>query len=62
LSLTEKNQVVDSFRQGALSQEVHEKLLADIDARLLRLESDQGEEGGGGGSAGGPQPPVAKPG
>ncbi len=43
LLLTEKNHVGDSFRQGVLSQEVHEKLLADIDARLLRLESG-GEE------------------
>jgi monovalent cation:H+ antiporter, CPA1 family len=42
LLLTEKNHVIDSFRQGVLNQEVYEKLLADIDARLLRLES--GEE------------------
>ena len=44
LLLTEKNQVIESFRQGTVSQEVYEKLLADIDARLLRLES--GEEEG----------------
>jgi CPA1 family monovalent cation:H+ antiporter len=44
LLLTEKNYAIDSFRQGVLSQEVYEKLLADIDARLLRLES--GEEEG----------------
>ena len=43
LLLTEKNHAIDSFRQGVLSQEVYEKLLADIDARLLGLES--GEEG-----------------
>jgi CPA1 family monovalent cation:H+ antiporter len=42
LLLTEKNHVMDSFRQGVLNQEIYEKLLADIDARLLRLES--GEE------------------
>jgi hypothetical protein len=42
LLLTEKNHVIDSFRQGVLSQEIYEKLLADIDARLLWLES--GEE------------------
>ena len=41
LLLTEKNHVIDSFRQGILSQEVYEKLLADIDARLLRLESGE---------------------
>jgi CPA1 family monovalent cation:H+ antiporter len=39
LMLTEKNHAIDAFRQGILSQEVYEKLLADIDARLLRLES-----------------------
>jgi CPA1 family monovalent cation:H+ antiporter len=42
LLLTEKNHVIDSFQQGLLDQEIYEKLLADIDARLLRLES--GEE------------------
>jgi CPA1 family monovalent cation:H+ antiporter len=42
LLLTEKSHVIDSFRQGVLSQEIYERLLADIDARLLRLES--GEE------------------
>jgi CPA1 family monovalent cation:H+ antiporter len=42
LLLTEKNHVIDAFRQGVLNQEIYEKLLADIDARLLRLES--GEE------------------
>ncbi len=44
LLLTEKNHVIDSFRQGVLNQEVYEKLLADIDARLLRLESGEEEE------------------
>jgi CPA1 family monovalent cation:H+ antiporter len=44
LLLTEKNQAIDSFRQGILSQEVYEELLADIDARLLRLESGEEEQ------------------
>jgi CPA1 family monovalent cation:H+ antiporter len=44
LLLTEKNHVIASFRQGALSQEIYEKLLADIDARLLRLESGEEEK------------------
>jgi CPA1 family monovalent cation:H+ antiporter len=44
LLLTEKNHVIDSFRQGVLSQEIYEKLLADIDARLLRLESGEEEK------------------
>lgn len=43
LLLTEKNHVSDSFRQGVLNQEIYEKLLADIDARLLRLESGEEE-------------------
>jgi monovalent cation:H+ antiporter, CPA1 family len=43
LLLTEKNHVIDSFRQGVVSQEIYEKLLADIDARLLRLESGEAE-------------------
>ena len=44
LLLTEKNHVIDSFRQGVLNQEIYEKLLADIDARLLRLESGEEEQ------------------
>ena len=44
LLLTEKNHVIDSYRQGLLSQEIYEKLLADIDARLLRLESGEEEK------------------
>ena len=44
LLLTEKNHVIDSFRQGVLDQEIYEKLLADIDARLLRLESGEEEK------------------
>lgn len=31
--------MIDAFRGGLLSQTVQEKLLADIDAQLLRLES-----------------------
>lgn len=44
LLLTEKNHVMDSFRQGVVSQEIYEKLLADIDARLLRMESGQEDQ------------------
>jgi hypothetical protein len=44
LLLTEKNYAIDSFRQSVVSQEIYEKLLADIDARLLRLESGHAEE------------------
>jgi CPA1 family monovalent cation:H+ antiporter len=44
LLLTEKNHAIGSFRQGLLGQEIYEKLLADIDARLLRLESGEEEK------------------
>lgn len=43
LLLTEKNHVIDSFQQGILDQEVYDKLLADIDTRLLLLESGEKE-------------------
>ena len=46
LLLTEKNHASNSFRQGLLDQEIYEKLLADIDARLLRLESGHEESSG----------------
>ena len=39
LQLVEKSAVIDAFHHGLLSQIVQEKLLADIDAQLLRLES-----------------------
>jgi CPA1 family monovalent cation:H+ antiporter len=41
LLVLQKNVVIDAFHHGALSQLVHEKLLADIDAQLLRLESGE---------------------
>jgi CPA1 family monovalent cation:H+ antiporter len=39
LLLVEKNRIIDAFQEGRLSQHVYEKLLADIDARLLTLET-----------------------
>ena len=39
LQLVEKNAVINAFHGGLLSQAAQEKLLADIDAQLLRLES-----------------------
>jgi hypothetical protein len=44
LVLTEKNHVIDYFRQGIPSQEIYEKLLADVAACLLQLESGEGEQ------------------
>jgi hypothetical protein len=39
LLLVEKGVVTDAFHHGGLSQAVQDKLLVDIDARLLGLES-----------------------
>ena len=44
LLLVEKGEVIDAFRHETLSQAVQEKLLTDIDAQLLRLESGETEE------------------
>lgn len=44
LLLVEKREVVEAFHRGALGQAIHEQLLADIDARLLRLESEASPE------------------
>jgi monovalent cation:H+ antiporter, CPA1 family len=44
LLLVEKGVVLDAFHHGVLSQTVQEKLLADIDAQLLRLESGEPTE------------------
>ena len=43
LLLVEKGKVIEAFHQGVLSQTVQEKLLADIDGQLLRLESGETE-------------------
>jgi monovalent cation:H+ antiporter, CPA1 family len=39
LLMVEKNRVVENYRRGLLSPAVHDRLLADIDARILELES-----------------------
>jgi len=44
LLLVEKDVVIDAFHRGVLSQLVQEKLLADIDAQLLGLESGETDE------------------
>lgn len=36
--------IFDAFRYGLNGQAVHEKLLADIDAKLMRLDSGETEE------------------
>jgi CPA1 family monovalent cation:H+ antiporter len=43
LQVVEKNAVISAFHRGLLSQAVQEKLLADIDAQLLRLESAEAD-------------------
>jgi hypothetical protein len=47
LLLAEKNYAIDAFREGTLSQEIYDKVLADIDARLLRIESSDENESNG---------------
>jgi CPA1 family monovalent cation:H+ antiporter len=44
LLMVEKGVVIDAFHRGHLNQAVQEKLLADIDAQLLRLESGETDE------------------
>jgi len=44
LLLVEKGVAIDAFHHEVLSQAVQEKLLADIDAQLLRLESGETDE------------------
>lgn len=39
LQSVEKGAVIEAFQRGLLGQAVRDKLLADIDAQLLRLES-----------------------
>jgi len=43
--LVERKHVLDEFHQGLLSQHVYEKLLEDIDTRLLQLETDEDTSG-----------------
>ena len=42
LLIVEKEQVLESYHQGILGRDAYERLLADIDGRVLRL--DEGEE------------------
>lgn len=42
----EREQVLEAFRQGALGRKSQERLFADIDARLVKLNSDPGRIGG----------------
>jgi CPA1 family monovalent cation:H+ antiporter len=51
LLLVEKEHLIDALNRGALLREAGEKLLADVDARLVQLESD------GGGRAFSEEPP-----
>ncbi len=44
LLLVEKDYIIDALRQGILNQKVYEELLADIDGRLLGLESGASPE------------------
>ena len=44
LLLVEKNRVADAFQRGLLSSAVHDRLRADIDARILELESGEDDD------------------
>jgi hypothetical protein len=44
LLLTERKHLLDSFHQGMLGRRVYERLLEDVDARLLGLEADGGDQ------------------
>jgi hypothetical protein len=55
LLLVERAHIVDAYHQGASSQQVYQRLIADVDAELLRLEAGEdlrdeerttGEDGG----------------
>jgi hypothetical protein len=43
LLLVERKHLLEAFHQRMLSQRVHERLLEDVDARLLQLETDEGD-------------------
>jgi Na+:H+ antiporter len=41
LLMAEKDEIINAFQHGILNQETYNQLLADIDARLLRIESGE---------------------
>jgi CPA1 family monovalent cation:H+ antiporter len=43
--LAERKHLLEAFHQGLLSQRVYERLIEDVDARLLGLETESAEEG-----------------
>jgi len=42
--LAEKDEIIRAFQQGLLNHETYNRLLADIDARLLQVESGEKPE------------------
>jgi hypothetical protein len=40
LLLAEKQRVIEAFDEGRMDHEIYEKLLGDIDARLLKVETE----------------------
>jgi CPA1 family monovalent cation:H+ antiporter len=62
LLLVERNRIVDAYKQGLLLADVHDRLLADIDARILELESsDAGTAEAEEREGAGPARPTATP-
>ncbi len=47
LLLVEKRAVINAFHHGTVGREIYEKLLADIDARILQVESGELDEPAG---------------
>jgi CPA1 family monovalent cation:H+ antiporter len=44
LLLVEKREVISAYRRGVVGRDIYEKLLADLDARILRVESGEADE------------------
>lgn len=47
LLLIEKNRIMEAYLRGDISSAVHDRLLADVDAKMLELESKSGDADSG---------------
>ncbi len=45
LLMVEKDRVLDLYAEGTIDQEAHDRLMADVDARLTRMDEGGGEDG-----------------
>lgn len=60
LLIVEKDHLADIYHQGGMSQESYEALLADVDARLMRVEGGESGEDEDDGEDGEPRGPDAE--